>query len=156
MVIVGAAAASVIALTLLTRPLVGALWGLVLVCAGAVHAYRWFEASASGVCGSRATARVSAIGTVAGSSSTAKKRRSKARARAAARIARRQLKPAVAGEQGAEGRGDEEVAEAHHGGAEGDELQPREAAAGETALRTALGLCRRSEATSQVSIAAIA
>ena len=27
---------------------------------------------------------------------------------------------------------------------------------GETALRTALGLCRRSEATSQVSIAAIA
>jgi hypothetical protein len=41
--IVGAAAASVIALTLLTRPLVGALWGLVLVCAGAVHAYRWLR-----------------------------------------------------------------------------------------------------------------
>jgi hypothetical protein len=42
-VIVGIAAASVIALTLLTRPLVGALWGLVLVCAGAVHAYRWLK-----------------------------------------------------------------------------------------------------------------
>ena len=41
--IVGVAAASVIALTLLTRPLVGALWGLVLVCAGAVHAYRWLK-----------------------------------------------------------------------------------------------------------------
>jgi hypothetical protein len=40
-VIVGAAAASVIALTLLTRPLVGAIWGLVLVCAGAWHGYRW-------------------------------------------------------------------------------------------------------------------
>ena len=39
-VIVGIAAASIIALTLLTRPLVGALWGLVLVCAGVVHAYR--------------------------------------------------------------------------------------------------------------------
>ena len=42
-VIVGIAAASVIALTLLTRPLVGALWGLVLVCSGAVHAYRWLR-----------------------------------------------------------------------------------------------------------------
>jgi hypothetical protein len=42
-VIVGIAAASVIALTLLTRPLVGALWGLVLVCAGAWHAYRWLK-----------------------------------------------------------------------------------------------------------------
>lgn len=41
-VIVGIAAASVIALTLLTRPLVGALWGLVLVCAGLWHAWRWF------------------------------------------------------------------------------------------------------------------
>lgn len=40
-VIVGAAAGSVIALTLLTRPLVGALWGLVLVIAGCVHGYRW-------------------------------------------------------------------------------------------------------------------
>ena len=41
--IVAVAAASVIALTLLTRPLVGALWGLVLVCWGCVHAYRWIE-----------------------------------------------------------------------------------------------------------------
>jgi hypothetical protein len=39
--IVGAAAASIIALTLLTRPLVGALWGLVLVVAAAWHGYRW-------------------------------------------------------------------------------------------------------------------
>ncbi len=42
-VIVGVAAASVIALTLLTNPLVGAVWGLVLVCAAAVHAYRWLK-----------------------------------------------------------------------------------------------------------------
>jgi hypothetical protein len=42
-VIVALAAASVIALTLLTTPLVGALWGLVLVCAGAMHAYRWLK-----------------------------------------------------------------------------------------------------------------
>jgi len=41
--IVVVAAVSVIALTLLTRPLVGALWGLVLVCWAAVHAYRWVE-----------------------------------------------------------------------------------------------------------------
>jgi hypothetical protein len=40
-VIFGIAGASVVALTLLTRPLVGALWGLALVCWGAVHAYRW-------------------------------------------------------------------------------------------------------------------
>jgi hypothetical protein len=40
-VIVGIAALSVIALALLIRPLVGALWGLVLVCAGGVYAYRW-------------------------------------------------------------------------------------------------------------------
>ncbi len=40
--IVGVAAASVIVLTLLTRPLVGALWGLVLVIVAGVHAYRWF------------------------------------------------------------------------------------------------------------------
>lgn len=40
-VIVGIGAASIIALTLLTRPLVGALWGLVLVCAAAWHGYRW-------------------------------------------------------------------------------------------------------------------
>ncbi len=38
--IVGVAAASIIALTLLTRPLVGAIWGLVLVIAASVHAYR--------------------------------------------------------------------------------------------------------------------
>lgn len=40
-VIVGIAAASVIALTLLTRPLWGALWGLVLVLAAAWHGSRW-------------------------------------------------------------------------------------------------------------------
>ncbi len=42
-VIVGVAAASVIALTLLTRPLVGALWGLALVVAATVHAGRWVQ-----------------------------------------------------------------------------------------------------------------
>ncbi|HEX2707152.1 MAG TPA: hypothetical protein VHM66_03980 [Solirubrobacterales bacterium] len=41
--IVGVAGASVIALTLLTRPLVGALWGLVLVIAACVHGYRWTQ-----------------------------------------------------------------------------------------------------------------
>lgn len=40
-VIVGVAAASVIALTLLTRPLLGALWGLALAIFACVHAYRW-------------------------------------------------------------------------------------------------------------------
>lgn len=40
-VIVGVAAASIIALTLLTRPLVGAIWGLILVLAAAWHGYRW-------------------------------------------------------------------------------------------------------------------
>jgi hypothetical protein len=40
-VIVGVAGASVIGLTLVTRPLVGAIWGLVLVCAGLLHAWRW-------------------------------------------------------------------------------------------------------------------
>jgi uncharacterized membrane protein len=40
-VIVGVAAATVIAVTLLTSGLWGALWGLVLVIAGCVHAYRW-------------------------------------------------------------------------------------------------------------------
>ena len=40
-VIVGVAAASIIALTLLTRPLVGAIWGLVLVLVAAWHGYRW-------------------------------------------------------------------------------------------------------------------
>ncbi len=42
-VIVGIAAASVIGLTLLTEPLVGALWGLVLVIVGALHGYRWLN-----------------------------------------------------------------------------------------------------------------
>jgi uncharacterized membrane protein len=40
-VIVGVAAASVIALTLLTRPLWGALWGLVLVLAASWYGCRW-------------------------------------------------------------------------------------------------------------------
>jgi putative effector of murein hydrolase LrgA (UPF0299 family) len=40
-VIVGVAAVSIIVLTLLTRPLVGALWGLVLVIAACVYGYRW-------------------------------------------------------------------------------------------------------------------
>lgn len=40
-VIVGIAAASIIALTLLTRPLVGAIWGLILVLAAAWHGCRW-------------------------------------------------------------------------------------------------------------------
>jgi hypothetical protein len=39
--IVAAAAATVIALTLLTRPLVGALWGLVLAIAGSAYGIRW-------------------------------------------------------------------------------------------------------------------
>jgi len=39
--IVGVAGASVIALALLTRPLVGALWGLVLVIAGSIYGIRW-------------------------------------------------------------------------------------------------------------------
>ena len=43
-VIVAVAAASVVALTLLTRPLVGALWGLVLIGLGIRHAYRWWRA----------------------------------------------------------------------------------------------------------------
>jgi uncharacterized membrane protein len=40
-VIVGIAAASVIALTLLTSGLWGALWGLALVIAACWHGYRW-------------------------------------------------------------------------------------------------------------------
>jgi putative effector of murein hydrolase LrgA (UPF0299 family) len=40
-VIVGVAAGSIIVLTLLTRPLVGAIWGLVLVCLVAWHGGRW-------------------------------------------------------------------------------------------------------------------
>jgi uncharacterized membrane protein YdcZ (DUF606 family) len=43
-VIVGIAAATVIVVTLLMRPLVGALLGLVLVIAASVHAYRWARA----------------------------------------------------------------------------------------------------------------
>ena len=39
--IVGLAAAVIVAVTLLTRPLVGALLGLALVIAGCVYAYRW-------------------------------------------------------------------------------------------------------------------
>jgi hypothetical protein len=39
--IVGVAGASVVALTLLTRPLVGALWGLVLVIVGSAYGIRW-------------------------------------------------------------------------------------------------------------------
>jgi hypothetical protein len=40
-VIVGVAAVSIIVLTLLAGSFVGALWGLILVIAAAVHAYRW-------------------------------------------------------------------------------------------------------------------
>jgi uncharacterized membrane protein len=40
-VIVGLAGALVIAVTLLTRPLVGSLLGLAIVIAGCVHGYRW-------------------------------------------------------------------------------------------------------------------
>ena len=40
-VIVGIAGGSVVALTLLTRPLVGALWGLVLVIAASAYGIRW-------------------------------------------------------------------------------------------------------------------
>lgn len=40
-VIVAAAAVLIIAVTLLTRPLAGALLGLVLVIAACVYAYRW-------------------------------------------------------------------------------------------------------------------
>ena len=42
-VIVGIGAASVIALTLLTRPLAGGIWGLLLICAGVAHSYRWLK-----------------------------------------------------------------------------------------------------------------
>lgn len=42
-VIVGIAALLVIGVTLLTRPLVGALVLLALVIAGSVYAYRWVE-----------------------------------------------------------------------------------------------------------------
>jgi len=39
--IASVAGATVIGLTLLTRPLVGALWGLVVVIAGCVYGVRW-------------------------------------------------------------------------------------------------------------------
>lgn len=39
--IVGVAGAVVVAVTLLTRPLVGALLGLALVIAGCIYGYRW-------------------------------------------------------------------------------------------------------------------
>jgi len=42
-VIVGVAAAVVIAVTLLTRPLVGSLLGLAIVIAGCIYAYRWLR-----------------------------------------------------------------------------------------------------------------
>jgi uncharacterized membrane protein len=42
-VIVMIAGAAVIAATLLTRPLVGALLGLALVMAGCVYGYRWAQ-----------------------------------------------------------------------------------------------------------------
>jgi len=42
-VIVGIAAAAVVVVTLLTRPLAGALLGLVLVIAGCIYGYRWIE-----------------------------------------------------------------------------------------------------------------
>ena len=42
-VIVGIAAAAVIVATLLTRPLVGALLGLVLLIAVFVHGYGWMK-----------------------------------------------------------------------------------------------------------------
>jgi len=41
--IVAVATATVIVLTLLTAPLVGALWGLILVLAGGAHGYRWVD-----------------------------------------------------------------------------------------------------------------
>jgi putative effector of murein hydrolase LrgA (UPF0299 family) len=42
--IVAAAAISIIVLTLLTRPLVGAIWGLILVIAACWHGIRWLRA----------------------------------------------------------------------------------------------------------------
>jgi hypothetical protein len=42
-VIVGVAAGLIIAVTLLTRPLVGALLGLILVIAACINGYRWIE-----------------------------------------------------------------------------------------------------------------
>jgi uncharacterized membrane protein YdcZ (DUF606 family) len=42
-VIVGLAGALIVAVTLLTRPLVGALLLLATVIAGCVYAYRWYR-----------------------------------------------------------------------------------------------------------------
>jgi uncharacterized membrane protein YdcZ (DUF606 family) len=42
-VIVGVAGALIVAVTLLTRPLVGALLLLAIVIAGCVYAYRWWK-----------------------------------------------------------------------------------------------------------------
>jgi uncharacterized membrane protein YdcZ (DUF606 family) len=42
-VIVGIAGAVVVPVTLLTRPLVGALLGLVLVIWACIHSYRWMS-----------------------------------------------------------------------------------------------------------------
>lgn len=46
-VIVGMAGALIIAVTLLTRPLVGALLLLAIVIAGCVYAYRWWMSQKS-------------------------------------------------------------------------------------------------------------
>jgi uncharacterized membrane protein YdcZ (DUF606 family) len=48
-VIVGLVGALVVAVTLLTRPLVGALVGLALVVAGCVYGYRWAAQKRRGV-----------------------------------------------------------------------------------------------------------
>ena len=42
-IIVAIAAASVVALTLLTRPAVGAIWGLLIVIAGCAYGIRWLR-----------------------------------------------------------------------------------------------------------------
>jgi uncharacterized membrane protein YdcZ (DUF606 family) len=46
-VIVGVAGALIVAVTLLTRPLVGALLLLAIVIAGCVYAYRWWMSQKS-------------------------------------------------------------------------------------------------------------
>jgi hypothetical protein len=42
-IIVAIAAASVVAVTLLTRPAVGAVWGLLIVIAGCAYGIRWLR-----------------------------------------------------------------------------------------------------------------
>ena len=59
-------------------------------------------------------------------------------------------------EQAADEGGDEEVAEAHPGGAEVGHLQARQVGRGAAALSTSLGPCSSSAATRAASIAAIA